>query len=112
MHQLGELQNNIAIMYILLFLFWINTQVIRNLIYMGKETVSYEVETIFKVFYTMAYTQIQKNIQILQNDNGREYFKTILGNFFHEKRIVHQSSCVDIQNKMVWLNKKINTYWK
>lgn len=54
MHQLGELQNNIAIMYIMLFLFWINTQVIRNLIYMGKETVSYEVETIFKVFYTMA----------------------------------------------------------
>jgi IS30 family transposase len=54
-----------------------------------------EVETILKKFYTMLQTQFQKNIQILQSDNGREYFKNMLSQFFLEKGLVHQSSCVN-----------------
>ena len=38
-----------------------------------------EVETIFKNFYTMVETQFQKKIQVFQSDNGREYFKGVLG---------------------------------
>ena len=52
-------------------------------------------ENFFKNFYTIVQTQFQKNIQILRSDNGREYFKNILGQFFLEKGIVHQSFCVD-----------------
>ena len=43
----------------------------------------------------MVETQFQKNIQILRSDNGQEYFKNVLGQFFLEKGIVHQSSCID-----------------
>jgi IS30 family transposase len=63
-------------------------------VYLIKE--KSKVEIIFKNFYTMVQTQFQKNIQILQSDNGREYFKNMLSQFFLEKGIVHQSSCVDI----------------
>ena len=52
-------------------------------------------ETIFKKIYTMVQTQFQKNIQILRSDNGREYFKNVMGQFFLEKGIVHQRSCID-----------------
>ena len=43
----------------------------------------------------MLQTQFQKNIQILRSDNGREYFKNMLNQFFLEKGIVHQSPCVN-----------------
>ena len=51
----------------------------------------------------MVQTQFHKNIQILRSDNGREYFKNALGQFFLEKGIVHQSSCIDTpqQNDLV-----------
>ena len=62
-------------------------------VYLMRE--KYDVKTIFKKFYTMVQTQFQKNIQILLSDNGREYFKNVLGLFYLEKGIVHQSSCVD-----------------
>ncbi|RDY13280.1 hypothetical protein CR513_01833, partial [Mucuna pruriens] len=43
----------------------------------------------------MVQTQYQKNIHILHNDNGQEYFKSVLGHFFLKKGTVHQSPCVD-----------------
>ena len=79
-------------------------------VYLIRE--KFDVETIFKKFYTMVQTQFQKNIQTLQSDNGREYFKNVLGQFFLEKGIVHQSSCIDTPHKMVWLKEKTNIYWK
>ena len=54
-----------------------------------------EAETVFKNFYTMIFTQFQTHIQIFRSDNGKEYFNQILGSFFIEKGIVHQSSCTD-----------------
>ena len=71
-------------------------------VYLMKQ--KYDMETIFKKFYTMVKTQFKKKIQILRSDNGREYFKNVTGQFFFlEKGIVHQSSCVDtpIQNGLV-----------
>ena len=44
----------------------------------------------------MVQTQFEEKIQVFRNDNGKEYFNKILGNFFfQEKGIVHQSSCND-----------------
>jgi len=48
---------------------------------------------VFKKFYTMVQTQFQTQIQIFRSDNRKEYFNSILGNFFDEKDIVHQNSC-------------------
>lgn len=54
-----------------------------NWVYLMSE--KFEVETIFKLFYTMVQTQIQRIIQIFRSDNDREYFKNILGNLVFEK---------------------------
>ena len=62
-------------------------------VYLLKE--KSEVEQVFKIFYRMVQTQFQTNIQIFKSDNGKEYFNSILGNFFLEKGIIHQSFCID-----------------
>ena len=43
----------------------------------------------------MVQTQFQENIQVFRSDNRKEYFNTILGKYFLENGIVHQSSCND-----------------
>ncbi|KAL3520400.1 hypothetical protein ACH5RR_018549 [Cinchona calisaya] len=55
----------------------------------------FEVKDIFRSFYTMVEIQFQEKIRIFRSDNGREYFNEILGDFFLEKGIVHQRSCLD-----------------
>ena len=54
-----------------------------------------EIESVFQNFNTMVLTQFQEKIKIVQIDNGKEYFNKILGKFFLEKGIVHQSCCKD-----------------
>ena len=48
----------------------------------------------FKNFHSMIQTQFQAKIQILRNDNGREFFNTSLSQFLSHHGIIHQSSCV------------------
>jgi len=50
-------------------------------------------ENVFKTFYKMIQTQFQTHIQVFRSDNSKEYFNEILGNFFEQNGIVHQSSC-------------------
>ena len=69
-------------------------------------------ETIFKKFYTMVQIQFQKNIQILQSNNGLEYFKNTLGQFLLKKELVIKVLVLTLHNKMVWINEKTNIYWK
>ena len=52
-----------------------------------------DVESVFKNFYTMVQTQFHTQIKIFRSDNGKEFFNHVLGNFFDEKGILHQSSC-------------------
>ena len=54
-----------------------------------------KVESVFQNFYNMVLTQFQEKIKIVRSDNGKEYLNKILGKFFLEKGIVHQSSCKD-----------------
>lgn len=54
-----------------------------------------EVETIFKKIYNIVQTQFNTKIKMVRSDNGREYFSKTLNNFFAEKGIIHQSSCID-----------------
>jgi hypothetical protein len=54
-----------------------------------------EVREVFIQFYSMVNTQFSAKIQVLRTDNGTEYFNTMLSDFFSDKGIVHQSSCVD-----------------
>ena len=62
-------------------------------VYLLKE--KSKVERVFKEFYSMIENQFQTKIQVLRIDNGKEFFNTILGSFFKEKRIFfHQSSCI------------------
>jgi hypothetical protein len=46
-----------------------------------------------KDFIAMVQNQFQTNIQVFRSDNGKEYFNTILDDFFLKNGIVHQSSC-------------------
>ncbi|CAJ2666701.1 unnamed protein product [Trifolium pratense] len=46
-----------------------------------------------KDFVKMVQNQFQTNIQVFRCDNGKEYFNTMLSDFFRENGIVHQSSC-------------------
>ena len=48
-----------------------------------------------KYFYSMIENLFQTKIGILHTDNGTEYFKEVLGIFFKEKGIHHQTTCVD-----------------
>ena len=43
----------------------------------------------------MIESLFQTKIEILHTDNGTEYFKEVLGIFFKEKGIHHQTTCVD-----------------
>ena len=54
-----------------------------------------DVEQTFKNFFSMVKTQFNTQIQIFRTDNGKEYFKNILGKFLEAEGIVHQSSCID-----------------
>ena len=53
-----------------------------------------ETATVFQKFYQMVITQFQTKIQILQTDNGREYFNSVLSPFLINHGIIHQNSCV------------------
>ena len=48
---------------------------------------------IVKNFFSMMQNQFQTNIQVFRSDNGKEYFNTIVDDFFLKNGIVHQSSC-------------------
>ena len=54
-----------------------------------------ETESIFRNFHNMIQNQFQTKIQVLRSDNAKEYFNSILGNYFLDNGIIHQSSCVD-----------------
>ena len=52
-----------------------------------------EVYTAFQEFHSMAGTQYQKQIRVLQSDNGTEYGDTSFGKFLLHHGIRHQTSC-------------------
>ena len=54
-----------------------------------------KVESVFQKFYSKVLTQFQEKIKIVRSDNEKKYLNKILGKFFLEKGIVHQSSCKD-----------------
>ncbi|KAL5827801.1 hypothetical protein ACOSQ3_019652 [Xanthoceras sorbifolium] len=43
----------------------------------------------------MIKTQFNTQIQILQSDNGKEFFNSFLSNYLSNEGIIHQSTCVD-----------------
>ena len=51
-----------------------------------------EVGFVLKKFMAMIQRQFQKDVKIVQSDNGREFM--CLKEYFDEIRIVHQTSCV------------------
>jgi len=48
---------------------------------------------VFRLFYQMILTQFDRTIKVVRSDNGGEYFKRELNDFFHSKGIIHQTSC-------------------
>ena len=52
-----------------------------------------EASNIFKRFYKFILNMFQTSIQILQTNNGREYFSHDFTNYLSEYGILHQSSC-------------------
>ena len=67
-----------------------------------------EASQISKNFNNMIQNQFQTKIEVLKINNAREYFKSILSDYFLSQGIVHQSSCIDTpqQNGVVKEKKK------
>ena len=47
------------------------------------------------IFIIWLKHSFKKKIQMFRRNNGKEYFKKILGTYFLEKGMIHQSSCND-----------------
>lgn len=62
--------------------------------------------TIFQQFRQMII-QFLTSIQIIHNDNGREYLNSILGDFLKKKGIFRQSSCVQTPQRNAFAKQKI-----
>lgn len=56
-------------------------------------TDKYEVNSIFRQFYTNIETQFNAKIAILRSDNGREFVNQSFREFLDMKGIIQQSSC-------------------
>ena len=54
-----------------------------------------EVHSIFKNFHKMICTQFDARVKIVRSDNGEEYFKSGLEDYFLDHGIIHQSSCTN-----------------
>ena len=68
-----------------------------------------EVENIFKTFHNMVYNQFETTAKVLRSDNGREYFTKHLSDFFSQKGIFQQSSCVGTPPTKWYCRKEIST---
>ena len=66
-------------------------------VYLLKE--ESEAEKVFKDFHKTVQTQFQITIQIFRSNNEKEYFNRVLGKYFAEHGIIHQSSCSNTLNK-------------
>jgi Reverse transcriptase (RNA-dependent DNA polymerase)/GAG-pre-integrase domain/Integrase core domain/gag-polypeptide of LTR copia-type len=53
-----------------------------------------EVAGVFKNFYTMVQNQFKKGIKFFRSDNGGEFVNGVLKDFFVNRGIIHETSCV------------------
>ena len=53
-----------------------------------------EVTEVFKSFYTMVQNQFGKGIKFFRSDNGGEFVNQVLREFFVNKGIIHETTCV------------------
>ena len=49
----------------------------------------------FKDFHTMIQNQFQTKVKVFRSHNSKDYFNSILGEYFKAHGIIHQSSCID-----------------
>jgi transposase InsO family protein len=54
-----------------------------------------DVFSVFQMFYKMVQTQFNATIKIVRLDNGGEYMSSNLEDYFRERGIIHQTTCVD-----------------
>lgn len=62
-------------------------------VYLLKEKVA--LSSVLQFFYMMILTQFGVSIQKFRTCNAQDYFNHTLNQFFQQKGILHQSSCVD-----------------
>lgn len=74
------------------FLSFIDDHTCTTWVFLMKD--KYEIAYIDKNFQSMIENMFHTKIQIFKTYNARDFFNSVLGNFFLEKGIVHQSSCV------------------
>ena len=62
-------------------------------VYLMKE--KSEASIRFRDFHTLIQNQFQTKIKIFRSDNAKEYYNSILGEYFRTHGIINQSSCVN-----------------
>ena len=53
-----------------------------------------EVKVVFRAFYEMVQNQFETNVKFLRSDNGGEFVNSNLREFFIEKGVIHETTCV------------------
>lgn len=90
------------------FLLFVDDHTHLSCVFLMKDKT--ETSHIFKQFHSMIETQFSTKIKVLRTDRARDYFNFVLGDYLVTHGILHQSSCVDTPQQMVYLNGKIVTY--
>ena len=75
------------------FLLFVDDHTRLSWVFLMKE--KSETGQLFKTFHQMIKNQFNTNIQVLQTDNARDYFNSILGEYLQTHGIIHTSSCID-----------------
>ena len=79
------------------FLLFVDDQTRLSWVFLMKE--KSQTVSLFKKVHAMVQNQFHTNIKVLKTDNAKDYFNSILGDYFSSLDIVHQSSCNDILQK-------------
>lgn len=71
-----------------------------------------EVASVFKDFHNMVINQFGEKFKNFRSNNGIEYIKGQISQYFRSQGIIHQTSCVGTPQKMALLREKIATFLK
>lgn len=57
-------------------------------------------------FYNMIYTQFEKKIKKIRSDNGGEFVSNVMFNFYEEKGIILETSCIHTPQQNLVIERK------
>jgi len=69
-----------------------------------------ETSLFLKNFVIYARTLFSKSVKFIHSDNGKEFISKPMRQFYSEKGIIHQTSCVDTPQQNAKLSKSVGIF--